>query len=517
MSVSPFLIYKSSVLYLVIPILFFFLGWLRLGIGLMLSILLLIATSLFLKNINSTKTSNSLIILTKEHYVAFILLLLFLFSTGNTGFLGCWGVDIPWRNAVYQDLIRQPWPVTYEYSHSILCYYMTFWLVPAEITYLLNLDEIGSNVVLFIWMYIGLLLIFFLLCDVLKPKKEYIILITILFLFFSGINTLGMIIKGFFGGADPLVPNYPGRIGWAFSDCIINGLHVVYILRSIYLCIADVYNQFFAIAITTLLFLKFRDEIDLYIFIGLLALPYSPIGFIGIFVVEALEFLKSFFAKNKLKNSLKENVIVLNGMAIFAIVPALYFYFSMNINSSTVFAVNADSSYNFLYIPLHKYNHTLIFILLLYYFIYFGIYALLIFKKYKKESLFFESIFCLIVFPFFRIGSGEDFNFNAAICPYIILFILIIQYLLTSWNAEPQKFRDIILVFCLSIAMLTPVIQITTSFRYAYLHGSISCKWNPWNPKLLPDSFSDKEVDEFGNFLANNYHDKIFFKYFIKK
>ena len=174
MKISPLFIYKSCIFYLIIPILFFFLGWLRLGIGLVLSVLLLLASASFLKKVKSLTANDELIILTKEYYIAFIILLLFLLSTGNTGFVGCWGVDIPWRNAIYQDLIRESWPVIYDYSHSMLCYYMTFWLVPAEITALLGLNETGSNVVLLIWMYIGLLLVFFLLSIILKPKKEQV-------------------------------------------------------------------------------------------------------------------------------------------------------------------------------------------------------------------------------------------------------------------------------------------------------------------------------------------------------
>ena len=180
MSVSSIFIYKSSILYLVIPILIFFLGWLRLGIGLLCSALLLLATYLFFKNINKTETSDTNIVLTKEYFFAFIILFLFLLSTGNTGFFGSWSYDIPWRNAIYHDLIRQSWPVVYDYSNSMLCYYMVFWLVPAAITSWLNLGELGSNIILLLWMYIGLVLIFFLLCDLLKPKKEYVVLITIL-------------------------------------------------------------------------------------------------------------------------------------------------------------------------------------------------------------------------------------------------------------------------------------------------------------------------------------------------
>ena len=137
-------LYKGCVLYLVIPILFFFMGWLKFGVGLFLSALLLSASILFLYKVKDIIKNDNYVIVSKEYYITFIILFLFLLSTGNTGFVGSWGVDIPWRNAIYQDLIRQSWPVMYEYSHSMLCYYMTFWLVPAALSFVLTYDSAAT-------------------------------------------------------------------------------------------------------------------------------------------------------------------------------------------------------------------------------------------------------------------------------------------------------------------------------------------------------------------------------------
>lgn len=519
MLIDTFLIYVISVLYLVVPVLFFFFGWLRLGIGLLLSVLLSAATYLFLTKIKGVKSNNDYIFLSKEYVIVLVVIFLFLLSTGNTGFIGCWGVDIPWRNAIYQDLIRQNWPVMYEYSHSMLCYYMTFWLVPAAISSWLHLEELGSNVVLFLWMYIGLLLIFFLFCDLLKPKKKYVVLITLLFLFFSGINTFGMILKGI-AEPDPIVGNYPGRTGWAFSSLMIDDYRAVYIIRTIYLCLADVYNQFFAIAIATLLFLKFRAKTEFYAFIGLLVLPFSPIGFVGVFVVEMLEYIVFAFRSRALKlfNLFwRKCLSSVNFLALLAIVPIFYLYFSMNFNAPGLLADKTGESFGFLYVPLSQYSALRISVLIVYYYLYFGIYARLLYEDLKKESLYWIILFCLIVFPFFKIGSGEDFNFNATISPYLILLYFILKHLLNILDSHRMKLKDLVLVFCLSIAMLTPIIQITTSFRGAYLNNTISCKWSPWPHSMLSDSFCDKKASELRNFISDSYDNHLFFKYLSKK
>lgn len=521
MSISfhPFVIYKYCTLYLVIPILFFFLGWLRIGLGLLLSLLLLFATFYFLKKVKELEKREEIIILSKEFYISFLLLFLFLLSTGNTGFIGSWGVDIPWRNAIYQDLIHQSWPVVYEYSHSIMCYYMTFWLVPAAFASWLQLNEFGSNIVLFLWMYFGLVLVFFLLCDLLKLKKENIVLITIMFLFFSGVNMFGLILKNIFLEPTPIVLNFPGRANWSFSDYNVNGIDIVLIIRSIYLCIADVYNQFFAIAISTFLFLKFREYTFFYVFIGILVLPYSPLGFIGIFAVEFLEFLIGAFKRNSeigFAAWIANSISLTNVLALLSIAPIFYFYFSMNSNAEALLSLQCLEDYPFLTIPLNCFTSAHITLLLLYYYFYFIIYASFIYESFKGESLYYEILFCLIIFPFFKVGQSADFNFNATICPYLLLFFLIARHILRTINLERIKFKDISLIFFLSIAMITPITQIATTFRTAYIHGSISYKWSPWDSTLSRTSFKDKDVDVLRNFLVVNYEKKVFYRYCIK-
>ena len=517
MSIHPFSIYKSSIMYLVVPILFFFLGWLRLGIGLFLSSLLLLASSFFLKKVKDIVKNDDEINLSKEYFASLVILFLFLLCTGNTGFIGSWGTDIPWRNAIYHDLIRQSWPVIYEYSQSMLCYYMIFWLVPAEISALLQLNELGSNIVLLLWMYVGLVLIFFLLCSILKVQKEQLLFITVVFLFFSGINTVGMIFKSFLLNPTPLISNYPCGDSWSFADLNINGVDYIYRMRSTYLCIADVYNQFFALAISANLFFRFRERTEFYAFVGLLSLPYSPLGFIGLFCIITLEFLIGLFRNFniKVKNGCFQKVFSkINLLSSISIFPIFYLYFSSNYHAKYLGGVE---NYSYLDMLAQQFNLDNFVLLILYYYLYFLIYAVLINDTYKTDSLYWISIICLMGFPLFKVGSGIDFNLNATITPYFFLMILIIKHLLTVLNTRHFIMKDLILVACLSIAMLTPLIQIATSFRAAYINDSVTYKWLPWSIELSADSFSDKPIDDFRNFLAEDYEDQTFFRYAKKK
>ncbi len=125
--------------------------------------------------------------------------------------------------------------------------------------------------------------------------------------------------------------------------------------------------------------------------------------------------------------------------------------------------------------------------------------------------------FCLLIFPFFKIGSSADFNFNAAICPYLILFIFVARFLLNALEENRFGIKELILVFFLSISMITPITQIATTLRGAYINNATSFKWTPWDPKLAKDSFRDKDIKSLRNFIVQDYETKTFYIYFAKR
>lgn len=188
------------------------------------------------------------------------IILLFLFSTGHGGFISASGIDIPWRNAIYQDLIKYPWPVIYEYSDSALVYYITYWLVPAGISYLFDLGETGSYIVLFAWTYLGLTLFFLLICDYLKVKKNQMVVVCLIFLFWSGLNILGMLLKSIFAKTAFQIDAYNWFNTWLFAGGEYNGYPLNYFIRTTFDAVSNVYNQFIPVGIGTLLFLKFKDK-----------------------------------------------------------------------------------------------------------------------------------------------------------------------------------------------------------------------------------------------------------------
>lgn len=200
MSINKRYVYLAGISYLALPILMFFLLWLKLGYGVTLTIMLVLSIMLFYKNINCSVDDYAKESILIDKYAVFSLvgLFVFLICTGHGGFFGSAGVDVPWRNAVYNDLIKESWPIIYEYSSSALVYYITYWLVPAGISCCLKLNWFYSNIVLFCWTYLGIILIYFMLCDYLNVTEKEQCIVTFLFVFWSGINIIGMIPKSIF-------------------------------------------------------------------------------------------------------------------------------------------------------------------------------------------------------------------------------------------------------------------------------------------------------------------------------
>ena len=195
-----------------------------------------------------------------------------------------------------------------------------------------------------------------------------------------------------------------------------------------------------------------------------------------------------------------------NLAASASILPIFYFYYTAN--------TMADVANNsILYLPFSKYTGLRIALLILYYLLYFGIYAMLIYKSNKKNNLFYVSVALLLLFPLFRVGKSADLNFNASMAPYMIIMVLVIKEILAA--VEKRRFygSSLFLVIVLSVAMLTPMMQITNSFRRCFIERRIFVMDDAPG---IGGTFANKDPKDFANFLSSNYKESVFFKYLVK-
>ena len=188
--------YRISYIYLVLPFIIFCIGWLNLPASILFTAIAIWATYQVLQTTPAddpqpAKLSKKIILVS----VAILGVWVLLSGVGGYAFQN-W--DHHWRNAVFRDLINYQWPVIYPTQDiadvntplAMLAYYVGFWLPAASIGKLFGWEI--ANLSLFIWTWVGVVLVVVLLQKRFKAAPLAVILLLI---FFSGMDILGMLLR----------------------------------------------------------------------------------------------------------------------------------------------------------------------------------------------------------------------------------------------------------------------------------------------------------------------------------
>lgn len=495
-------------LYMVIPIVIFFLTWLRWYVGIPATVILCSGLYIIAKGIKAGNSS-ILVIPTIPFFIGLVFLFLWVAYSGLGGLFFQTG-DIHWRNAVFRDLIDYPWPVIYPETQNALCYYLVFWLVPALV------GKVGgwaaANIALLIWGFIGIVLIYCLILKLVRPKKNWhMTLIVGLIIFWSGENLVGMVISNLFQ-----ICYYP--ITWGsfegWLDFARNGYDCSYLYRSNIDALCQVYNQTIVPWLAICMILE-SPKIRNFAFVGLCALPYGPIPFIGLlpfFAVFGIIEVIGYAKKNLWRDVLFNVVSPQNLTASLTIFPVFWLFFKANVSFST----GADGSYFSLFVPVEAFDVPRVFTLLLFYLLEFGVYCLLIYPKYKRDPVFWVAIVALVLIPNFKIGSIRDFCMNASLPALLFLMILVAKYLIDEYQPTftfSFGIRYIGLLLALGISMSTLLCDFVNKLV-------LMDEWGVF-PYVADNvgTFSDKQIgdiDWLENYLVPNYGETAFFKYIAK-
>lgn len=149
----------SAYLYMVIPIVIFFIGWLKVWLGIGLSGILLYG--LYFLITRRYQEEEYFYIEIKGILLLSAVVAVWIFMTGIGGyFYQRW--DWHTRNAILRDLIDYSWPVIYPETGNALVYYYVFWMVPALVGKALGWA--AANLTLYIWSVVGIGISMLLLC-----------------------------------------------------------------------------------------------------------------------------------------------------------------------------------------------------------------------------------------------------------------------------------------------------------------------------------------------------------------
>lgn len=481
-------IIKSVYLYMAIPIVIFFLGWLKWYFAIPCMTIFIVGL-LFLFRSLSNDFSQKITLPIKDLIFILFFTFLWLYST-SIFFYQTW--DQHYRNAILRDLIDFQWPVIYEETGNALVYYYAHWLVPALFGKLFGFTV--ANIVLLLQNIFGIILTFLCICIYIIPQKRtHVWIIFLILVFYGGINEIGFMWIDILGQGVYYMAN-----GFGWGD-MYYGYGYQYTPNDALL--AWVYNQTIIPWMATMLFLL-KPHIKYYAFLGLCVLPFGPLPFVGLFVIMVVSFIADFL-KRKDINIWKDIFSIPNVCAIATIFPIFAFFYKTNVAAKHIGLYQVADAFG----PKH------IVFLIVFYFIEFGIYLLLIRKDYRNSALFLTVLISLCIIPHIQLGLGRDFGMRASIPALFIVMVLIIRYLINHDLHIKTPIISCLLVICLTVSGLGTVKDWANKIKAVSV--------NNWKPVVADDikTFSDKQigdVDWLENFLVPNPEDTIFFKYFAK-
>lgn len=434
-----------------------------------------------------------------DFLLAIFLCILFIWLTGLGGkYYQTW--DNHARNAIFRDLIYQAWPVIYEKTGNALVYYHIFWMFPAWMGKLFGWDI--ANIVLFLQGVLFSAAILLNISIYLHKKKinHRLFVIAVIFIIWGGLNILGQAISQTIGWCNSSV-YFGTNEGWL--DFSRNGFDCSYLYRSNYDAICQVYNQAFPAWLVILIYLNDRKICNC-AFIGLCLLPYGPIPFIGaFFIIFAEEGRKLIKGENgTLRLKYFKQAFSIQNISAVAVAVLFLLYFSCSISGSNITW----------YVPYDQYNIERVVTLLLFYFFEFGIFSILLCKKYKKDSLFWILNLNLLWIPFIKIGYGRDFCMNASFPALMLLMVYVTESLYSF--LETEKYVKMAVIICLCYSAITPCFGILEKAYYMRMD-----KCFPYVADLAY-SYSERTVEETDfdpfNYLCPEPYEKFFYRYVAK-
>lgn len=485
-------LFFAAYLYMAIPIIIFFLGYLRLPFGILFSGLLMTGILWHFKKEGADIKPKQIEIPLSSIILMSVLIMLWIYLVGIGGFT-YQRADHHWRNAVLRDLIEFSWPVVYPLTGNSLVYYLNYWMVPAVFGKLFGYT--AANVVLYLWSVIGVFIALLLIMNLLKIRSFYKCLgLCLAFFLFGYLSDVREFVRSIFAGT-----RYADFLNYRFSK------HTE--------LVAWVYNQSIVPFVAVPLFLNEKEKLSSLALLGLCVLPFAPFPFVGMFFILAgyglYQFARSI--KGGVANQFcKEVFSVPNICALLSIFVVFAFYFSCNTSANG--SVGGGVNLNAPLAAIKQKPFIFVFWLLVFYASNFGIIMVLLFKENKKNPLFYITLASLMLIPFVRIGFSGDFCWRASIPAQLLIFIMAMESLLGKNGASTM--RRYLLVICLAL----PAWGEAGNFSDT-LHRILPRKLKP----LTADSFytfSDKgfeEVWDNKNFLDTNPEEQFFFKVLAKQ
>ena len=504
-------LYASIVLFLTVPLFMFFMGYLKLIVGIPLTLifggLLLYAVSDCANDPDGHKLSLSETALeVPVSYIIGFAVIAFLISyVSGVGEYIYSLQDHEYRRAILRDLIDYDWPVIYNYKtqtnpevieifknatgNRAFSYYFIYWMPAALVGKMFGFN--AGNFVLFLWNSVGIFLSFL---GASAAIKKFTYWVPFIFVFFSGLDA---------------IPNMVYELtqydGWRWFEGYVTSMSYVSNFREM----ASVFNQMIPCFLVVCLLMMSFNVRSLGLTSGIL-FCYSPWAVFGI-----LPMVIATLCSKKHRAS-KVSRTITNALSPSNIASAMFILLIFGSYYMTNSAAVSYKGFAWQYFdsPLKFVIAYIVFIL-----IEVIPFALILYKSEKSNIVYWAAFATLLILPFYRISEMNDFTMRGSM-PALFFFSIaltgIVAEIMDKKNTPTTKKGWL----KPAAVMLTVIIMMfTTLLNLFVIFGSI----------IEGDPGAEENIGSFGNinqaeyaeviqeqFFAEGYEDSFFYKYFAR-
>ena len=504
----------AAYIYLTVPVILFNVGWLRAQVAVPSSIILAIGLLALCRTLYLNDGDKSVIRLSPRGlFVILAILAVWLISSGIGGLV--WQrPDWHARNAVLHDLLDNRWPVIYENGEGLV-YYLVFWMVPATAGKLFGVfaDSAASwgiaNIVLFLWCFIGLLILAFLLYGYVADKQDgdagssafllkdsKAVFILLFMIMWGGLNLIGQSMTAIMGYRGMSLDSTYGWSKYQYTPNIA--------------LLEWVFNQGLPAMLGAFLYLHARRDhkLEEYVLLVMLLIPCSPYAAVGLVLLMLTDIVMS---------RCRGLFSLPNICALIAVLPVFGAYYGSNMTGADSLGRVVLSQ------PVGEFGLDDVFAIIVCCVLQFGIYAVLLWKDCHRDPLFITSICVLTLIPFITIGPGRNFIMRGSIIPMLVMMVYVLNAVMsdeyrsggTGLKLCGYNLTFLILCVCIVIAAYPAVCDlILTVIRTADPSvsniaddiGSMAVKDVAWWNEYMTDA----------NYLSDNVQTAFFYKYMAR-
>lgn len=253
------------------------------------------------------------------------------------------------------------------------------------------------------------------------------------------------------------------------------------------------------------LFLRYKNQPQHFVLLLLPMLLYASLSFLGFLpIVMGQAFYLLYTHK---KQEMLKRIFGLENVIVFLLLGGIFFlYLYGNILSDKP-----------AYIAPYFVKYSNLFgCYIIYCFFMFGIHALLIYRRYRKDVIFFLTVITLLLLPLFNIGQNNDLVLSGGTIGMFLIMFYILNYLFHETNTQLVRIKKYALIVLLIIGVICPIQEVMYILQTNTLGKQTCDVLHTLN--VVADRHDDTIRDDYKyNYFSYDIQQNIFYKYIARR